>query len=193
MKTISEMEDIFKQTDLQINIPWLTNHQNILMLNKQYKDDMYKECNILIDMFCMQQIREVAYALSEESEVYIEDKLCDYETIIDELEIDFNLFVLIAGEDYFASDFYTDNFEESKRAIIHFLIDENYHKVVRILEKHYSDSQVMLENLIEDFWIYPRYQEAISEIETLEDMFDYPEIVKIYEWARSGFSIDGEQ
>ncbi len=27
MKTISEMEEIFKKTDLQINIPWLTNHQ----------------------------------------------------------------------------------------------------------------------------------------------------------------------
>ena len=193
MKTIIEMEDIFKQTDLQINIPWLTNHQNILMLNKQYKDNMYKECNILIDMFCMQQIREVAYALSEESEVYIEDKLCDYETIIDELEVDFNLFVLRAGEDYISSDFYTDDFEESKRAIINFLIDENYHKVVRVLEQHYKNNQKLLESLIEDFWIYPRYQEAISEIQSIEDMFDYPEIVKIHGWSESGFSIDGEQ
>ena len=80
--------------------------------------------------------------------------LCDYETIIDELEMDFNIFVLIAGEDYFASDFYTDDFEESKRAIIHFLIDKNYYHIVWILEKHYLDNQKMLENLIEDFWIY---------------------------------------
>jgi len=193
MKTISEMEDIFKQTNLQVNIPWLTNHQNIFMLNKQYKDDIYKECNILIDIFCMQQIREVAYALSEESEVYIDGKLCDYETIIDKLEVDFNLFVLRAGEDYISSDFYIDDSEESKRAIINFLIDENYHKVVRVLEQHYKNNQKLLENLMEDFWIYPRYQEAISEIQSIEDMFDYPEIVKIHEWAEGGFSISGEQ
>jgi len=31
------------------------------------------------------------------------------------------------------------------------------------------------------------------EIATLEDMSDYPDIIKIHGWAESGFSIDGEQ
>ncbi len=193
MKILNEMIDVFKQTDLQTNIPWLINQQNILMLNEQYKDDMYKECNILIDIFCIQQMREVAYSLSKESEVSIEEKLFDYVTILDELEIDFYLFALLAGEDYFGSDFYTDDFEDSKNAIIHYLIDENYYKVTKVLLNHYKDNQVLLKNIIEDFFIYSRYEEAVSEIETLEDMFDYPDIVELYEWADSGFDISGER
>ena len=189
-------EESFTQSDLQYNKFWLQNSQYIVNQNKQYSDDFYKECNELIDLFCLQLLREISYTFSEEIEYDIWSKIWDFISIIDSNGIDFNLFVLLAGEDYIKSDDYIfENYdcEERQLNILSYLIHINYNKITNILISHYGNEQKLLLNTIEDFNISDRYEEAIAEIQSLEDMFDYPEIVKIYEWAEGGFSISGEQ
>ncbi len=137
-------------------------------------------------------MREIAFSVSEYLEVDIQDKMDYYMSILYDQELDFNLFVLLAGESYFSSDFYTDDFENSQYAIIQYLIDENYDGVTQVLINHYQDNQRLLEGIIEYFPIYLTYQKVISQIETLENYFDYPEVVKVFEWATNGFSISGE-
>lgn len=189
-------EESFTQSDLQYNKFWLQNSQYIVNQNKQYSDNLYKECNELIDLFCLQLLREISYTFSEESEFDIRDRIWDFISIIDSNGIDFNLVVLLAGEDYIKSDYYlfeNDDCEERQLNVLFYLLNINYDKIINILISHYGNEQKLLLNTIEDFNIYDRYQEAIVEIQSLEDMFDYPEIVKIHEWAEGGFSISGEQ
>ncbi|MBV5279258.1 MAG: hypothetical protein J0647_09580 [Campylobacteraceae bacterium] len=73
-----------------------------------------------------------------------------------------------------------------------YLIDQNYYRVSTILVRHYADNQKLLESIIEPFPIYAEYQKALTDIETLEDFLDYPEAMKLYEWADGGFDISGE-
>lgn len=192
MIDIVGMGEIFSQTELHYDLDWLVQYQAIIAEEKKYKDDLFEDSNILIDLFCLQEIKEVAFAVSRYDEHNIEESIADYLRILDDLEIDFNLFILLAGEDFYSSDFYQDYEESSPHYILLYLIDQNYYRVSTILVRHYADNQKLLESIIEPFPIYAEYQKALTDIETLEDYFDYPEVVKLYEWAVSGFDISGE-
>ena len=192
MKNINDMNKFFRQTELHFDSTWLKNNQEFIAQEKKYKDDLYKECHEMIDLFCLQEMKEIAYAVSEYEEHSLEDSIWDYLHILSELEIDFNIFVLLAGEDYYSSDFYTDDFENSQKNILWYLIDKNYYRTSRFLIRYYGDNQKLLETIIEPFPIYNEYQKALTEIQTLEDYFDYPEVIKLYEWSEAGFDIYGE-
>jgi hypothetical protein len=184
-----DMDEAFKQTDLHYDMNWLGIHQIIIMENKKDKDDFYQECKELIDIFCLQEMKEIAYAISEDGEHSIEDSVLDYLHILSVLGIDFNLFVLLAGKDYYSSNLYTDDFESSQKHILWYLINNNYYRTSRFLIRHYGDNQKLLETIIEPFDIYDEYQNALEYIEAFSD---YPEVTRLYEWAENGFDISGE-
>lgn len=189
---INSIEKIFAKADLQYDKFWLHNNHYIVTQNKQYNEDMYKGCNILIDLFCLQQMKEVAFAITEDYDYDIRTSIYCYLDIVKELEIDFNLFVLMAGEDYINSDYYNVDFEdceENQINILYYLLKINYYKIVQILTTHYKDKQKLLLTIIEPF--FQNYEIIAREIETLEDMFDYPEVVKMHTWASDGFDISG--
>lgn len=191
-----QIEETFSKADLQYDKFWLHNNHYIITQNKTYNEDIFKECHILIDLFCLQQMKEVAYAISEDYHIDINVSIGDYLFIISKLGIDFNLFILLAGEKYITSDYYTGAFEdceENQVNILYYLININYYNIVNMLRSHYKDDQKLLLTILESLDIHTGYQRAVQEIETLEDMFDYPEVVKLYEWANSGFDINGER
>lgn len=191
MKTINEMRVFFERSDLDFDMYWLKTHHEIISQDKQYEDDLYKECNIIIDIFCLQEMKEITSKISEHREHNVQDSAYDYLQILNDLEIDFNLFVLLAGEDYFRSDFYTDDFESSQMYILCYLIDKNYHSMREILIRHYEDNHKLLDSLVKSLLIYEEYETAKFGIKTLEDCFDHPEVMELYEWANDGFMIYG--
>jgi len=194
MDIINNIDEAFLKSDLQYDKFWLQSHHYIVLLNKQYNDDLYKDCHILIDMFCLQQMKEVAFVIAEDYEYDVRSSIYCYLYIIKELGIDFNLFVLIAGEDYINSDYSIydfDDLEENQINIMLYLLNKNYQKTVKILKTYYKDEQKLLLTIIEPF--FSTYEKIAQEIETLEDMFDYPEVVKMHSWASDGFDITGDQ
>lgn len=194
---INVLEKVFANTDLKYDKFWLYNNHNIVSQNKQYADDMYKDCNVLIDLFCLQQMKEIAFAIVEDNDYDIRESLYDYVYIIRQLEIDFNYFVLLSGEDYINSDYYNVDYEdceENKINILNYLLKINYNKIVQVLTNYYKDEQKLLMTIIEPFHIFETYQTAIQEVETLEDYMETDvEVIKIHAWANDGFDITGNQ
>ena len=192
-----KFEEAFSKTDLQFNKYWLHNNYYIIQQEKKYEDNLYKECRILIDLFCLQQIKEVAYAISENIEVDIRQSINCYSYVVNLLEIDFNLFILLAGEEYVESEynegFYEDYCEDNRYNVLYFLLINSYQDILRYLMRYYKDEQKLLLPVIEPFYIYDEYRRGLQEIETLEDMFDHPEVVRLHDWARNGFDINGDQ
>lgn len=190
----SNYEEEFSRSDLNYYKFYLHNNQYILNQFKTYSDNIFKECNELIDLFCIQAIREIAHCLLEESDFEIESFIWRCISTIDDLEIDFNLFVLLGGEKYLNSDSYEleSACEQNQYNILSYFIDENYSNVVRLLLKHYKDNQSLLLNVIDDMPYKDSYVKAVSEIETLEDMCDNANVVRTFEWAENGFSLYGE-
>jgi len=106
--------------------------------------------------------------------------------------IDFKLFIVYAGEDFFKSDYYEYDGETGEEQVLKYLFYEHYDKVRRRLEHHYKDSQILSLELIEDQYFHGSYMNAVENKESYEDCFDYVESMKLYQWAAAGFSWSGE-
>ncbi len=193
MKTIIEMENILNQTDLHYDIIWLDNSQQTIEIKQLYPDDIYTECRYMLNIFCLQEIKEIAYMISEDLEHDISTSVGDYLFMLQELEIDIKLFTLLAGEDFFKSDYYEyGNEDDVNIQLLTYLINENYYNISQIIIKDYANNQKLLESIIEPYSIYTTYQKALKDIDSLEDCFDYPEVMRLYTWADGGFDISGE-
>jgi len=193
MKTIIEMENILNQTDLHYDIIWLDNSQQTVEIKQLYPDDIYAECRYMLNIFCLQEIREIAYAISEDFEHDISTSVGNYLFMLQELEIDIKLFTLLAGEIFFKSDYYEYGDEDDiNTQLLTYLITENYYNISQIIIKDYGDNQKLLESIITPYSIYTTYQKALEDIDSVEDCFDYPEIMRLHAWADGGFDISGE-
>lgn len=192
----NDLDEAYRQTDLQYDKLWLDNNLIFINQERQYTDDLYKKCYQLIDLFCLQQLKEIAYKMSEDGIVDIEPRLYDYLAVIDYYKVDFNFFVLLAGEKYIRSNSYDPDIEdddEKKAYLLYYLISEQYSTVLQYLMQHYVNEQKFLLNILESLGIDEEYRRAIREITTLEDMFDHPDTVQLHEWASNGFDITGDQ
>ncbi|RLA84854.1 MAG: hypothetical protein DRG78_00010 [Epsilonproteobacteria bacterium] len=194
MKTIDKIYEIFQKTDLHYDIDWLYENQKITNITIQDNlDESYDSCLYMLNIFCLQEIKEIAYAISEDFEHNIEVSVGDYIFILEELDINMNMFGILAGKEFFTSGYYEEGDEdEVNMQVITYLITENYYKIIKSLESHYKNNQQLLESIIIDLDIYTTYQNALEDIGSLEDCFDYPEIMKLYAWADGGFCISGE-
>ena len=138
-------------------------------------------------------MKDVARCVYEEVEPDLDSNIYDYYfELIRELEIDFKLFIVYAGEDFFKSDYYEYDGETGEEQVLKYLFYEHYDKVRRSLEQHYKDAQTLLLELIEDQYFHGSYLHAVENIESYEDCFDYVESMKLYEWASAGFGWSGE-
>ena len=115
-------------------------------------------------------------------------------SIINTLEIDFNLFILLCGEEYINSDMYeyTDDFETNQFNIIMYIIYKNFTDILSILKKHYINDDNLLLNILDGMEFKDRYLEVIENIIDFEDIYDYVDVVKLYQWKEDGFPICGE-
>jgi hypothetical protein len=138
-------------------------------------------------------MKDVARCVYEEVEPDLDSNIYDYYfELIRELEIDFKLFIVYAGEDFFKSDYYDYNGETGEEQVLKYLFYKHYEKVRRRLEQHYKDAQIFLLELIEDQYFHSSYLHAVENIVNYEDCFDCVESMKLYQWASAGFSWSGE-
>lgn len=174
------------------NFDWIEKALKILLRDKKYENNLYQECNLLIDIFCINEMASFPLSIYEQGEYDINENLYDYFTMISELEIDIKLFILLAGESFFESDFYEYTGELSEEQVLKYLIRENYNKNCSILTNSYKNNYTMFNDIIKNLYFYDNYLEAISQAESIEECLDYPDILKLMSWADSGFNIEME-
>lgn len=174
------------------NFDWIEKALKILLRDKKYENNLYQECNLLIDIFCINEMASFPLSIYEQGEYDINENLYDYFTMISELEIDIKLFILLAGESFFESDFYEYTGELSEEQVLKYLIRENYNKNCSILTNSYKNNYTMFNDIIKNLYFYDNYLEAISQAESIEECLDYPDILKLMSWADSGFNIERE-
>lgn len=174
------------------NFDWIEKALKILLRDKKYENNLYQECNLLIDIFCINEMASFPLSIYEQGEYDINENLYDYFNMISELEIDIKLFILLAGESFFESDFYEYTGELSEEQVLKYLIRENYNKNCSILTNSYKNNYTMFNDIIKNLYFYDNYLEAISQAESIEECLDYPDILKLMSWADSGFNIEME-
>lgn len=174
------------------NFDWIEKALKILLRDKKYENDLYQDCRLVIDIFCINEMASIPLCIYEESEYDINENLYDYFTMISELEIDIKLFILLAGESFFESDFYEYTGELSEEQVLKYLIHENYNKNCFILTNSYKNNYTMFKDIIKNLYFYNNYLEAMSQAESMEDCLDYPDILKLMSWADSGFRMREE-
>lgn len=181
-------------SNLHSNIELLYKHLNIVnSMNDENTNKFFIECISALDLICLLEMKDVARCVYEEVEPDLDSNIYSYYfELIRELEIDFKLFIVYAGEDFFKSDFYEYDGETGEEQVLKYLFYEHYDKVRRRLEHHYKDAQTLLLELIEDQYFHGSYLHAVENIESYEDCFDYVESMKLYEWASAGFGWSGE-
>lgn len=181
-------------SNLHSNIELLYKHLNIVnSMNDENTNKFFIECISVLDLICLHEMKDVARCVYEEVEPDLDSNIYSYYfELIRELEIDFKLFIVYAGEDFFKSDYYEYDGETGEEQVLKYLFYEHYDKVRRSLEQHYKDAQTLLLELIEDQYFHSSYLHAVENIESYEDCFDYVESMKLYEWASAGFGWSGE-
>ena len=181
-------------SNLHNNIELLYKHLNIVnSMNDENTNKFFIECISALDLICLLEMKDVARCVYEEVEPDLDSNIYSYYfELIRELEIDFKLFIVYAGEDFFKSDYYEYDGETGEEQVLKYLFYEHYDKVRRSLEQHYKDAQTLLLELIEDQYFHGSYLHAVENIESYEDCFDYVESMKLYEWASAGFGLSGE-
>lgn len=180
--------------NLHSNIELLYKHLNIVdSMKNENTNKFFIECISALDLICLLEMKDVARCVYEEVEPDLDSNIYSYYfELIRELEIDFKLFIVYAGEGFFKSDFYEYDGETGEEQVLKYLFYEHYDKVRRRLEHHYKDAQTLLLELIEDQYFHGSYLHAVENIESYEDCFDYVESMKLYELASAGFSWSGE-
>jgi hypothetical protein len=182
------LQRAFNSVNLKIDIAWLLKQLKIIEDRKESVD----ECRFILNMLCVLHLKNVAVSVYEEEEPDLDNSIYEYYLdLINELEVDFKRFIIIAGEDFFKSNFYEYDGEGGENQVLAYLIYQNYDDVTRFLQSQYKDFQAMLKEVIKDEYFYESYLEAVESIETLEDYFDNVETVKLFEWANNGFMIYG--
>lgn len=181
-------------SNLHNNIELLYKHLNIVnSMNDENTNKFFVECISALDLICLLEMKDVARCVYEEVEPDLDSNIYSYYfELIRELEIDFKLFIVYAGEDFFKSDYYEYDGETGEEQVLKYLFYEHYDKVRRSLEQHFKDAQTLLLELIEDQYFHGSYLHAVENIESYEDCFDYVESMKLYEWASAGFGWSGE-
>lgn len=181
-------------SNLHNNIELLYKHLNIVnSMNDENTNKFFVECISALDLICLLEMKDVARCVYEEVEPDLDSNIYSYYfELIRELEIDFKLFIVYAGEDFFKSDYYEYDGETGEEQVLKYLFYEHYDKVRRSLDQHYKDAQTLLLELIEDQFFHGSYLHAVENIESYEDCFDYVESMKLYEWASAGFGWSGE-
>jgi hypothetical protein len=190
----NELSRALEASNLHNDIELLYKHLNIVnSINNENTNKFFVECISILDLICLLQMKDVARCVYEEVEPTLDSNIFNhYLDLIIELEIDFKLFIVYAGEDFFKSDYYDYNGETGENQVLGYLLYEHYDKVRRRLKQHYKDTQTVLIELIEDQYFYDSYLHAVENIANFKDCFDYVESMKLYAWADAGFSLSGE-
>ena len=190
---IENYEYAFEKTDLDYDDNFIKNNQKIINQYKQYDNDIFKESNELIDLFCIQLLREIPNSFIHRFNFYIEGTLSFFLNIIDELKIDFTFFVVISGEEYLNSDFYDleSESEDKKINILNYLLNKNYNNIVKLLINHYETSENLLLNILENTPYKKQYFNLIHN-DYYSREFEYTDLMKIRQWEDEGFPMYGE-
>jgi hypothetical protein len=179
--------------DNEHDIELLLTLSSVLSKYNQYENDIFQEYQELIDIFCLQELYQIALRISlDEDNDEVDSRAGNYFVILREIEMNFNLTVALARKDFFVSDFYDEDEEDNDTNLIKYLIAENYDRVIKLLKKDYSSNEELLEFIIKDFSIFNTYEELKNGDSSFEDFFDYPEIMRLHAWADGGFCLSGE-
>lgn len=196
----SIIQDVFDKTDFEnntmfddeYNIDYLFDLQTILDNYNDYKYDIFNESKKFIDLCCLQEIYQIALRLSLDEDGDVDMRIRSYICMLKEYEIDFKLIEKLAWADSFIDDFSNEEDKDSDINILKFLINNNYDKVIRFLKRGFKTNQELLEFIIKGFNIYSTYNELKYENISIDELIDYPEIMRLYTWADGGFDISGE-
>lgn len=159
--------------------------------NEEYSfNRIYIQCYSLLDLIVILELKNIALNVYENQETKLDINISDYYLkLIVELEIDFKLFILLAGEDFLMSDYYEYNGDLGYEQVIKYLINKQYEKVLKKLKLYYKDSQTLLIELIKEQYFYNSYLKAIQNLEIYKNNSDYTEVMKLYQWSNTGFNL----
>lgn len=113
-----ELSIALESSNLHCDIELLYKHLNIVdtMKNKN-TNKFFIECTSVLDLICLLEMKDVARCVYEEVEPDLDSNIYNYYfELIRELEIDFKLFIVYAGEDFFKSDYYTNMMERMEKS-----------------------------------------------------------------------------
>lgn len=187
-----EVFNVFNNLNQDVDIDWLFSQLEIVDNKEKEKTNFYAECFAILNLICILEIKRISINVYEEMESDLTESIDFCLELINELEIDFKLFILLAGEDFFKSDYYEFDGEIGESQVLGYLISEYYNKVSRRLRLHYNEWQIMLEEFIKNEYFYDTYLDAIKSSSTLEGCYDHVEIMKLYSWAGSGFNMSAK-
>ena len=121
-------------SNLHSNIELLYNHLNIVnSMNDENTNKFFIECISALDLICLLEMKDVARCVYEEVEPDLDSNIYNYYfELIRDLEIDFKLFIVYAGEDFFKSDYYEYDGETGEEQVLKYLFYEHYDKVRRV-------------------------------------------------------------
>ncbi len=187
-----EILEVLNILNIDSDIDLLYEQLQIVNSQKNDSSNFYAQCLSALDLISILEIKNIALSIYEEREAQLDINIYTYLNLIEEFEIDFKLFILLAGEEFLTSEYYEYDGDLGYEQVLKYLISKHYNKVVKKLKLYYKDSQAILIELIRDQYCYNSYLEVVENIDSLEDAFDYVEIMKLYQWADTGFSISGE-
>lgn len=187
-----EVSNVLNTLNQDVDIDWLFSQIEIVNNKEKEETNLYSECIAILNLICILEIKRISINVYEEMESDLTESTDFCLELINELEIDFKLFILLAGEEFFKSEYYEYDGEIGESQVLEYLISEYYNNVCRRLRLHYKEWQIMLEEFIKNEYLYDTYLDAIKSSSTLEDCYDHVEIMKLYSWASSGFDMSGE-
>lgn len=189
---LENLSQFFEKTNLEYDEIWLQNHQNILHQYKHYHEDLYKGCNELLDLFCMQTIREIVSDISNDYEFDLDEKIFDFIEIIHNAKIDFNVLVLMGGEEYLQSDVYSyeHTCENNQFNIVRYLIVTRYDEIVEIFVQHYGNGNTFFLALLEAMGLRESYEEVMQQIANGEETSENETVEKLQKLKENSFALD---
>ena len=116
------------------DIELLYKHLNIVdIMKNENTNKFFIECISALDLICLLKMKDVARFVYREVEPDLDSNIYNYHfELIRELEIDFKLFIIYAGVDFFKSNYYEYDRETGEEQVLKYLFFEHYDKVRRV-------------------------------------------------------------
>lgn len=187
-----EIIQVLHSVNIDYDMDLLYKQLQIVNSQKNETFNFYTQCLSVLDLISILEIKNIALSIYEGKKFKNSINTYTYLELIKDFEIDFKLFILLAGEEFLTSEYYEYDGKLGYEQVLEYLIFKHYNNVVKKLMLYYKDSQNVLLEIIKDLYFYNIYFETINNVDKIEDCFDSNEIIKLSQWANTGFNINGK-
>lgn len=113
-------------SNLHSNVELFYKHLNIVnSMKDENTNKFFVECISALDLICLLEMKDAARCVYEEVELDLDSNIYNYYfELIRELEVDFKLFIVYAGEIFFKSDYYEYDGETGEEQVLKYLFYE---------------------------------------------------------------------